>query len=53
MCRGFAVPELAAQFSGIQSAQMWVCDLVMSRFFRKEGEQYVSGVIQKIQTADL
>ena len=31
MCRGVAVPELAAQTPGILLAQMWVCDLVMSR----------------------
>ena len=33
MCRGAAVPELAAQIPGILLVQMWVCDLVMSRSF--------------------
>ena len=31
MCRKVAVPELAAWIPGIVLAQMWVCDLVMSR----------------------
>ena len=31
MCRGVAVPELAAPVPGIQQVQMWVCDLVMSQ----------------------
>ena len=33
MCREAAVPELAARIPGIALAQMWVCDLVMSRAF--------------------
>jgi len=33
VCRGVAVPELAARIPGIPLAQMWVCDLVMSRSF--------------------
>ena len=33
MCREDAVPELSAWIPGIALAQMWVCDLVMSRFF--------------------
>ena len=32
MCRGVAAPESAAQFPNTKPAQMWVCDLVMSRF---------------------
>ena len=32
MCREAAVPELAARIPGIKLVQMWVCDLVMSRF---------------------
>ena len=31
MCRGAAVPELAAWLPGIRLVQMWVCDLAMSR----------------------
>ena len=57
MCREVAVPELAARIPGIVPVQMWVCDLVMSRkpFLNcvREGGAYVSGLIQKIQTADL
>ena len=33
MCREVAVLELAAWNPGVQQVQMWVCDLVMSRFF--------------------
>ena len=36
MCRGVAVSELAAGKPGIVQAQMWVCDLVMSRLFFRE-----------------
>ena len=36
MCRGVAVSELAAGKPGIVQAQMWVCDLVMSRLFCRE-----------------
>ena len=49
--------ELAAPVSGLRLVQMWVCDLVMSRkpFLNcvREGGAYVSGLIQKIQTAEL
>ena len=47
MCREAAVPELAAMIPGIPLAQMWVCDLVMSRtvLFYREEASYVPGVI--------
>ncbi len=32
MCREVAAAELAARIPGIEQVQMWVCDLVMSRF---------------------
>ncbi len=40
MCRGAAVPELAARIPGVQLVQMWVCDLVMSRYSRLEVVMY-------------
>ena len=54
MCRGVAVSELAARIPGVLLSQMWVCDLVMGRFnFILGGEQIVSGIISKVQAADL
>ncbi len=40
MCREAAVPELAARFPDIKPAQMWVCDLVMSRSYIMEAIMY-------------
>ena len=40
MCRGAAVPELAARIPGIQLVQLWVCDLVMGRFVMLEVVMY-------------
>ena len=51
MCREAAVLELAAQIPGILLAQMWVCDLVMSRSIF--GGYYVPGTVSKIQTPDI
>ena len=54
MCREAAVPELAARIPGIALAQMWVCDLVMSRsLLIIGGELRVSGPISEIQTPNL
>ena len=59
MCRGVAVPELAAPVSGIQQVQMWVCDLVMSQsllfmyLWKGGGYDGVPSIIPEVSSADI